>query len=73
MAYGKLIGPFSVFEKNPALCEGKRKHDACGSRAVVNFSGQKSHAIIEQGKQILLNLFHCGATAGDKTSADAVI
>ena len=52
------------------LYETRREHDACGIGAVVNISGDRSHSIIEQGKQILLNLHHRGAAAADEITGD---
>jgi len=37
------------------------EHDACGIGAIVNISGKREHAIIDHGKQVLLNLRHRGA------------
>ena len=37
---------------------------------VVDVSGRKSHAIIEQGLQVLLNLEHRGATGSEKSTGD---
>ena len=46
------------------------EHDACGVGFVVNIKGHKSHRILEQAIQILMNLDHrgacgCGANTGD--------
>jgi glutamate synthase domain-containing protein 1 len=56
--------------KNMGLYETRREHDGCGIGAVVNISGQRDHAIIEYGKQILINLHHRGATGADETTGD---
>ena len=56
--------------KNYGLYETKNEHDACGIGAVVNISGKKEHAIIEYGKQILLNLHHRGAAGADEITGD---
>jgi glutamate synthase domain-containing protein 2/glutamate synthase domain-containing protein 1/glutamate synthase domain-containing protein 3 len=55
---------------NQGLYESRREHDGCGIGAVVNISGQRSHSIIEQGKQILLNLHHRGAAGADEVTGD---
>jgi len=52
------------------LYEPRREHDACGIGAVANISGEKSHAIIELGKEILLNLHHRGAAGADEVTGD---
>jgi glutamate synthase domain-containing protein 2/glutamate synthase domain-containing protein 1/glutamate synthase domain-containing protein 3 len=56
--------------KNQGLYEVRREHDACGIGAVVNISGRKDHAIIEYGRQILVNLHHRGAAGADETTGD---
>jgi glutamate synthase (NADPH/NADH) large chain len=56
--------------KNQGLYESRYEHDGCGIGAVVNISGQKDHAIIEYGKQILLNLHHRGAASADEITGD---
>ena len=52
------------------LYESGREHDACGIGAVVNISGARDHAIVETGKQVLLNLHHRGAAGADETTGD---
>ena len=37
---------------------------------IFNISGRKSHAIIEKGMQVLLNLEHRGATGSEKNTGD---
>ena len=46
------------------------EHDACGIGFVANISGQKSHEIIRQGIQVLLNLTHRGACGCDPETGD---
>lgn len=46
------------------------EHDACGVGFVVNIKGKKSHAIVEQGIQILENLVHRGAAGSDPETGD---
>jgi glutamate synthase domain-containing protein 2/glutamate synthase domain-containing protein 1/glutamate synthase domain-containing protein 3 len=60
----------SLIPKDQGLYESRREHDACGIGAVVNISGQKSHSIIEYGKQILMNLHHRGAAGADNVTGD---
>jgi glutamate synthase domain-containing protein 1 len=57
-------------QKNHGLYESRYEHDGCGIGAVVNISGQKDHAIIEYGKQILANLHHRGAASADEITGD---
>src|SRR5271170_1340542 len=46
------------------------EHDACGMGFVVNLSGERSHAIIRQGIEILVNLTHRGACGCDPDTGD---
>jgi len=46
------------------------EHDACGMGFVVNLNGERSHAIIRQGIEILVNLTHRGACGCDPDTGD---
>ncbi len=50
---------------NPA-----HEHDACGVGFIAHIKGEKSHAIVRQGLQILKNLTHRGATGYDPKLGD---
>ncbi len=52
------------------LYDPRFEHDACGIGAVVNISGRRDHAIVEHGRQILLNLMHRGAAGADESTGD---
>src|SRR5271154_5306584 len=52
------------------LYDPKNEHDACGVGFVVNIKGRKSHDIITQGLQILVNLDHRGAVGADPLMGD---
>src|SRR5215813_5739077 len=52
------------------LYDPQFEHDACGVGFVVNMKGKKSHQIIEQGLQILLNLDHRGACGCEANTGD---
>ncbi len=52
------------------LYDPQWEHDACGIGAVVNISGRRNHAIVEYGKQVLLNLMHRGASGADELTGD---
>ena len=50
--------------KRPArqgLYDPQFEHESCGVGFVANMKGAKSHQIVEQGLQILVNLEHRGA------------
>jgi len=46
------------------------EHDACGVGFVVHMKGRKSHDIVRQGLQILLNLDHRGACGCEANTGD---
>jgi len=52
------------------LYDPAHEHDACGVGFIAHIKGKKSHAIIEQGLQILRNLTHRGATGADPLAGD---
>ena len=52
------------------LYDPRNEHDSCGVGFVVHFKGQKSHEIVRQGIQILLNLEHRGAVGADPLAGD---
>ncbi|TRZ67065.1 MAG: glutamate synthase subunit alpha, partial [Rhodocyclaceae bacterium] len=52
------------------LYDPANEHDACGVGFVANIKNQKSHAIVQQGLQILRNLTHRGAVGADPMAGD---
>ena len=52
------------------LYRSQTESDACGVGFVVNMRGEKSHAIVEMGLQILRNLEHRGACGCDPLTGD---
>ncbi|MBI1179138.1 MAG: glutamate synthase large subunit, partial [Alphaproteobacteria bacterium] len=52
------------------LYDPQQEHDACGIGFVANIKGVKSHEIIQQGLQILINLDHRGAVGADPKAGD---
>ncbi|MFC7048137.1 glutamate synthase large subunit [Emcibacter nanhaiensis] len=56
--------------KAQGLYNPENEHDACGIGFVANIKGNKSHDIIKQGLQILLNLDHRGAVGADPLAGD---
>ncbi|MDB5866910.1 MAG: glutamate synthase [Betaproteobacteria bacterium] len=52
------------------LYDPANEHDACGVGFIANIKGRKSHAIIQQGLQILRNLTHRGAVGADPLAGD---
>src|SRR5258707_12609030 len=52
------------------LYDPQFEHDACGVGFVVNVKGRKSHEIIKQAIQVLLNLDHRGACGCEVNTGD---
>jgi glutamate synthase (NADPH) large chain len=52
------------------LYDPSLEHDACGVGFVVDIKGRRSHGVIEQGLQILLNLLHRGACGCEANTGD---
>ena len=52
------------------LYDPRFEHDACGVGLVANIKGVKSHGIISQGLEVLLNLGHRGACGADPETGD---
>jgi glutamate synthase domain-containing protein 2/glutamate synthase domain-containing protein 1/glutamate synthase domain-containing protein 3 len=58
------------------LYEPGQEHDSCGVGLVVHFKGARSHAIVRQALQILINLLHrggCGCEADTGDGAGIVL
>jgi glutamate synthase (NADPH/NADH) large chain len=52
------------------LYDPRHEHDACGVGFVVDLKGRKSHEIVEQAIQVLLNLEHRGACGCEENTGD---
>ena len=52
------------------LYDPRNEHDSCGVGFVAHVKGEKSHAIIAQGLQLLINLDHRGAVGADPLVGD---
>ncbi|HEX9464905.1 MAG TPA: glutamate synthase large subunit [Alphaproteobacteria bacterium] len=52
------------------LYDPNHEHDSCGIGFVANIKGRKSHEIVRQGLQILINLDHRGAVGADPLTGD---
>src|SRR5437899_7442576 len=53
-----------------SLYDPQFEHEACGVGFVVNIKGRKSHEIIQQALQVLLNLDHRGACGCEANTGD---
>ena len=58
------------FPPAQGLYDPRNEHDACGVGFVVDIHGRKSHSIVRQGLEILVNLTHRGAVGADPTMGD---
>src|SRR5215813_5738735 len=52
------------------LYDPRFEHDACGVGFVVNIRGQRSHAVVERGLEVLINLQHRGACGCEANTGD---
>jgi glutamate synthase (ferredoxin) len=63
-----------VRRTGPPAAEGlydpQFEHEACGVGFVVNIKGRKSHAIVQQALEVLLNLDHRGACGCEANTGD---
>jgi glutamate synthase domain-containing protein 2/glutamate synthase domain-containing protein 1/glutamate synthase domain-containing protein 3 len=60
-------------QKAPAaagLYDPTDEHDACGVGFVVDIKGRPSHAIVQQGLRVLVNLLHRGACGCEASTGD---
>src|SRR5262245_15539969 len=62
--------PMKTPPEKQGLYDPQFEHDACGVGFVVNVKGRKSHEIVKQGLQILLNLDHRGACGCEANTGD---
>jgi glutamate synthase (NADPH/NADH) large chain len=52
------------------LYDPSHEHDSCGVGFVVDIAGNKSHAIIQKGLEVVENLSHRGAVGSDPRTGD---
>ncbi|OGV40690.1 MAG: glutamate synthase subunit alpha [Lentisphaerae bacterium GWF2_57_35] len=52
------------------LYDPANERDACGVGLICSLRGEKSHSIVHQGLQILVNLAHRGACGADEKTGD---
>ena len=68
--------PFDTLRVAPRPAEGRglydpaHEHDACGVGFVADIKGRRSHAIVRQALQILINLEHRGACGCEVNTGD---
>src|SRR5215471_8089228 len=52
------------------LYDPRFEHDACGVGFVVNIKGERSHAVVERGLEVLIHLQHRGACGCEANTGD---
>ena len=52
------------------MYDPRLEHDACGIGFVADIQGRRSHKIVEQGVEVLVNLTHRGACGCDPDTGD---
>jgi glutamate synthase (NADPH/NADH) large chain len=52
------------------LYDPRDERDACGVGFVVDIKGRRSHSVVEQGLQVLINLLHRGACGCEANTGD---
>ena len=63
-------GADPLLPRSQGLYDPANERDSCGVGVVADMKGRASHAILEKGLQILVNLDHRGATGADATLGD---
>ena len=61
---------FNKIPEKQGLYDPQFEHDACGMGFVTNIKGKKSHKIVHQALEILVNLAHRGATGSEPNTGD---
>jgi glutamate synthase (ferredoxin) len=61
---------FSRIPGKQGLYDPEFEHDACGMGFVSHIKGSKSHKIVEQALEVLVNLSHRGATGSEENTGD---
>src|SRR3954464_11460195 len=57
-------------QERAGLYDPQHEHDACGVGFVVDIKGRKSHTIVAQALQVLINLGHRGACGCEVNTGD---
>ena len=67
---GDQARPRPCAEAQAGLYRASDEHDACGVGFVAHIKGHRSHAIVRQALDLLINLEHRGATGSDPDTGD---
>src|SRR5437773_789999 len=57
-------------QERAGLYDPQHEHDACGVGFVVDIKGRRSHTIVSQALQVLINLLHRGACGCEANTGD---
>ena len=57
-------------QRSQGLYRASDEHDACGVGFVAHIKGERSHAIVRNALDLLINLEHRGATGSDPGTGD---
>jgi glutamate synthase (NADPH) large chain len=68
--HGRPSGPPLGLPEKQGLYDPANEHDNCGLGFIANIKNRKSHDIVRQGIQILINLDHRGAVGADPLAGD---
>ena len=52
------------------LYDPAHEHDSCGVGFIVNIKGEKSHTLVKQALEIVINLLHRGACGCEVNTGD---
>ncbi|MTI58758.1 MAG: glutamate synthase large subunit [Firmicutes bacterium] len=61
---------YNGIPEKQGLYDPRFEHDACGMGFITNIKGKKSHRIVHQALEILVNLSHRGATGSEANTGD---
>ena len=68
MHHKRTVHP--VYPDPVGLYDSRFEHDACGVGFVAHIKGHRSHAIVRQALQVLVNLLHRGACGAEANTGD---
>ena len=60
----------TLHPSSQGLYDPQHEHDSCGVGFVVNIKGKKSHAVVRQGIEVVINLLHRGACGCEVNTGD---
>src|SRR5476649_2735634 len=65
-----MVNPCDLTPPAQGLYDPDNEHDACGVGFVVNIKGKRSHQIVRDALQVLVNLLHRGACDCEANTGD---